>query len=60
MRLRKREVDEGTLVVLEHGKIVQKARFEPDSRFEERPLPAVRAPSEGAFCLERLAALAAA
>src|SRR6266498_2487559 len=60
MRLRKREVDEGTLVVLDQGKIVQKARFEPDSRFEERPLPAVRAPSEGAFCLERLAALAAA
>jgi glucosamine 6-phosphate synthetase-like amidotransferase/phosphosugar isomerase protein len=60
MRLRKRQVGEGTLVVLEHGKIVQKARFEPDSRFEEKPLPAVRAPSEGAHCLERLAVLAAA
>jgi glucosamine 6-phosphate synthetase-like amidotransferase/phosphosugar isomerase protein len=60
MRLRKREVGEGTLVVVENGRVADKLRFEPDSRFEETPLPAVRAPSEGAFCLERLKVLAAA
>ena len=32
----------------------------PDPAYEADPLPAVRAPHEGAFCLQRLAALAAA
>lgn len=58
--LRKREVDEGTLLVLDKGRVSQRKRFKPVRDFEERKLPAVRAPSEGAFCLERLAALAAA
>jgi glucosamine 6-phosphate synthetase-like amidotransferase/phosphosugar isomerase protein len=58
--LRKREVDEGTLVVLDKGRVSQRKRFKPVRDFEERSLPAVRAPSEGAFCLERLAVLAAA
>ena len=58
--LEKRELDEGTLVVLEHGKVVEESRFAPDRRFEERPLPAVRTPHEGSFCLERLAMIAAA
>jgi glucosamine 6-phosphate synthetase-like amidotransferase/phosphosugar isomerase protein len=57
--LRKREVDEGTLLVLERGRVAQRKRFKPTRDFEERSLPAVRAPSEGAFCLERLAVLAA-
>ena len=35
-------------------------RFQPDRDFEETSAPAVRAPHEGAFCLQRLAALAAA
>jgi glucosamine 6-phosphate synthetase-like amidotransferase/phosphosugar isomerase protein len=60
MTLSKREVDEGTLITLEHGRVVHSVRFQPDRRFEERSLPAVRAPHEGAFCLQQLAALAAA
>ncbi len=58
--LRKGEVDEGTLLVLDRGRVAQRKRFKPTRDFEERTLPAVRAPSEGAFCLERLAVLAAA
>ena len=38
----------------------QKETPEPDRQFEEKPLPSVRAPLEGSFCLARLAALAAA
>ncbi len=57
--LQKRELAEGTLVVLEHGEVVEESRFAPDRRFEETPLPAVRAPHEGSFCLERLAMIAA-
>jgi glucosamine 6-phosphate synthetase-like amidotransferase/phosphosugar isomerase protein len=58
--LRRREIDEGTLVVLNDGRVVKRKRFKPQRNFEERSLPAVRAPSEGQFCLERLATLAAA
>jgi hypothetical protein len=46
--------------VLNDGRIVKQKRFKPQRNFEERALPAVRAPSEGQFCLERLATLAAA
>jgi glucosamine 6-phosphate synthetase-like amidotransferase/phosphosugar isomerase protein len=59
LKLRKREVGEGTLVVIESGTEVARERFKPDRNFEESSLPAVRAPHEGAFCLQRLAALAA-
>jgi glucosamine 6-phosphate synthetase-like amidotransferase/phosphosugar isomerase protein len=58
--LRRREIDEGTLLVLDNGRLVKRKRFKPARDFEERQLPAVRAPSEGQFCLERLAALAPA
>jgi|SRR5215208_720085 len=58
LKLRKRELDEGTLAVIGDGQLLEKRRFKPDSDFEERTLPAVRAPHEGAFCLQRLAALA--
>jgi glucosamine 6-phosphate synthetase-like amidotransferase/phosphosugar isomerase protein len=58
MTLTKREVDEGTLVALEGGRVVQSERFVPDRSFEEAPLPSVRAPDEGDFCLKLLAALA--
>jgi len=58
LKLRKREVGEGTLAVVGNGEVLDKLRFEPDRDFEERTLPAVRAPHEGAFCLQRLAALA--
>jgi glucosamine 6-phosphate synthetase-like amidotransferase/phosphosugar isomerase protein len=60
LTLDRRQVAEGTLLTLEHGHVARKERFRPNRRFEETPLPAVRAPSEGVFCLERLAALAAA
>ena len=58
--LEKDEVDEGTVLVLERGRAHLRERFRPDRRFEESPLPAVRAPDEAAACLRRLAAIAAA
>jgi glucosamine 6-phosphate synthetase-like amidotransferase/phosphosugar isomerase protein len=58
--LRRRSIDEGTMLVLNDGRIVKQKRFKPQRNFEERSLPAVRAPSEGQFCLERLATLRAA
>jgi glucosamine 6-phosphate synthetase-like amidotransferase/phosphosugar isomerase protein len=58
--LRKRELEEGTLAALAKGREAWSERFRPDRRFEERQLPAVRAPDEGASCLRRLATLAAA
>jgi glucosamine 6-phosphate synthetase-like amidotransferase/phosphosugar isomerase protein len=60
VRLRKDEVREGTLVALSRGREAWRERFRPDRRFEERQLPAVRAPDEGASCLRRLAAIATA
>jgi glucosamine 6-phosphate synthetase-like amidotransferase/phosphosugar isomerase protein len=59
-RLRKGEVREGTLVALSRGREAWRERFRPDRHFEERQLPAVRAPDEGASCLRRLAAIATA
>jgi glucosamine 6-phosphate synthetase-like amidotransferase/phosphosugar isomerase protein len=59
--LRKREVDEGTLLRVEDGRIADTARFQPDRSYvEETVLPSVRAPHEGASCLQRLAAILAA
>lgn len=60
LRLRKRELPEGILLSLGEGRHIGAERFTPDLAFEETPLPAVRAPDEGAFCLSRLAAIAAA
>jgi hypothetical protein len=61
LRLRKREVREGTWLALADGEIVRSERFRPDLEYvEPDPLPAVRAPGEREFCLTRLAALAAA
>ena len=58
LTLRKREVDEGTLLRVEDGRIAGTYRFRPDrSYIEETILPAVRAPHEGASCLQRLAAI---
>lgn len=61
VRLRKRELDDGTFLAVSSAKVVRNERFRPDPGFEEpgKPLPAVRAPGEGLSCLERLAALAA-
>jgi glucosamine 6-phosphate synthetase-like amidotransferase/phosphosugar isomerase protein len=59
LKLRKRELSEGTLVRVSAGAEVGRERFRPDRNFRERPLPAVRAPHEGRSCLRQLAALAA-
>ena len=59
LKLRKREVPEGTVVVATEGRELGRERFNPDRNFQERPLPAVRAPQEGLSCLKQLAALAA-
>jgi glucosamine 6-phosphate synthetase-like amidotransferase/phosphosugar isomerase protein len=59
LKLRKREVPEGTVVVAAEGRELSRERFKPDRNFEESPLPAVRAPQEGLSCLKQLAALAA-
>jgi glucosamine 6-phosphate synthetase-like amidotransferase/phosphosugar isomerase protein len=40
------ELDEGTLVQLDLGHETSRQRFNPDRRFEDRPLPPVRAPKE--------------
>jgi glucosamine 6-phosphate synthetase-like amidotransferase/phosphosugar isomerase protein len=60
LRLRKREVPEGTLVAAVEGRLVRREAFEPDRTFTEKLLPAVRAPEERQYCLARLAALATA
>jgi hypothetical protein len=60
LELEREEIQEGTLLALAHGREVWRERFRPDHAFEETPLPAVRAPREGASCLKRLAAIAAA
>src|ERR671915_338648 len=46
-----REVDEGTLLALSDGRVAWRERFRPDRSYDEKPLPAVRAPHEGASCL---------
>jgi glucosamine 6-phosphate synthetase-like amidotransferase/phosphosugar isomerase protein len=58
--LRKRELRDGTFLALRGGKVAVNARFDPDASYVEQALPAVRAPQEGASCLQRLAVLAAA
>jgi glucosamine--fructose-6-phosphate aminotransferase (isomerizing) len=57
IKLRKRELPEGTVLAVDHGRVVAQAAFRPDLSFEEEPLPAVRAPDEARSCLERLATL---
>jgi glucosamine 6-phosphate synthetase-like amidotransferase/phosphosugar isomerase protein len=59
VKLRKRELSEGTLVRVSAGEEVARERFRPDRNFQERSLPAIRAPHEGHSCLRQLAALAA-
>src|ERR671917_272939 len=60
LSLRKRSVDEGTLLRIQEGRVTSHERFQPDRSYvEDRVLPAVRAPHEGVSCLQRLAAIAA-
>jgi hypothetical protein len=60
LKLKKRELREGIVMALEHGKRGPVTGFNPDRAFEESSLPAVRAPHEGAKTLRRLAAIVAA
>jgi len=61
VKLRLSEVRDGTFLALRAGRLARTARFHPDRSYvEERSLPAVRAPGQSAYCIARLAALAAA
>jgi glucosamine 6-phosphate synthetase-like amidotransferase/phosphosugar isomerase protein len=61
VRLRKREIGDGTFLRISSGRITREERFRPDHSYRDAiALPAVRAPGEGVSCLERLAVLAAA
>jgi glucosamine 6-phosphate synthetase-like amidotransferase/phosphosugar isomerase protein len=60
LKLRKRELHEGTLIALRAGKVERRERFRVGDFVEDDPLPAVRAPHERDFCLTRLATIAAA
>jgi glucosamine 6-phosphate synthetase-like amidotransferase/phosphosugar isomerase protein len=61
VRLRLSEVRDGTFLGLRDGRVASNARFRPDRTYvEERSLPAVRAPGQSAYCLQRLAVIAAA
>jgi glucosamine 6-phosphate synthetase-like amidotransferase/phosphosugar isomerase protein len=61
VRLRKRELGEGTLLAIVAGGIERTEPFEPDRSFvEESDLPPVRAPEEARSSLARLAAIVAA
>jgi glucosamine 6-phosphate synthetase-like amidotransferase/phosphosugar isomerase protein len=60
LKLKKRELKEGRLLVIRDGAVVREERFRPDVDYvEDHPLPSVRAPHEREVCLSRLAALAA-
>jgi glucosamine 6-phosphate synthetase-like amidotransferase/phosphosugar isomerase protein len=59
VKLRKREIAEGTFLRLSGAKVERVERFRSDADYRDPiALPAVRAPLEGASCLERLAFLA--
>jgi glucosamine 6-phosphate synthetase-like amidotransferase/phosphosugar isomerase protein len=60
LKLRKREVEEGSLLAVDRGRILRRHSFRAGLTFEDEPLPAVRAPDEARSCLERLATLYAA
>jgi glucosamine 6-phosphate synthetase-like amidotransferase/phosphosugar isomerase protein len=61
VKLRKSEVAEGTFLELREARVVRAATFRHDVDYVDPiALPTVRAPEEGASCLERLAVLAAA
>jgi glucosamine 6-phosphate synthetase-like amidotransferase/phosphosugar isomerase protein len=60
LTLRKQEVAEGRLLLLERGRIASEERFKADRSYrDDKSLPAVRAPHEQASCLEKLALLTA-
>ena len=60
VRLRLSEVRDGTFLALRAGRVARNASFRPDRSYVEDALPAVRAPGQSAYCLQRLAVIAAA
>lgn len=61
VKLRPSEVRDGTFLAFRDGRVAHTARFRPDRSYvEDKALPAVRAPGQSAYCLARLAAIAAA
>jgi glucosamine 6-phosphate synthetase-like amidotransferase/phosphosugar isomerase protein len=61
VKLRMTEVRDGTFLALRAGRVARTARFRPDRSYvEDGALPAVRAPGQTLYCLERLAKIAAA
>jgi glucosamine 6-phosphate synthetase-like amidotransferase/phosphosugar isomerase protein len=61
VRLRMRELPDGTFVAVRRGRVAGLERFRPDLSFvESGNLPAVRAPGERESCLQRLDVLTAA
>src|SRR5262249_257800 len=59
VRLRMTELRDGTFLALRAGRVARNARFRPDRSYvEESALPAVRAPGQSAYCLQRLAVIA--
>ena len=60
IKLRLGEVRDGTFLELRDGRVASTASFRPDRSYvEDKALPAVRAPGQSAYCLARLAAIAA-
>src|SRR2546421_226782 len=56
VRLRKRELEQGTFLALRDARVACAARFRPDLSYRDPvALPAVRAPGERQTCLQRLA-----
>jgi len=61
VQLKMSEVQDGTFLELHEGRVARSVCFRPDRTYvEERALPAVRAPGQSAYCLARLAVIAAA
>jgi len=59
-QLRKRRVEDGTLLAVHHGSVVRRGRFTPPAYTEDDPLPLARGLRERESCLTRLATIAPA
>ena len=60
VKLRKREIVEGTFLELRSARVARSTKFRSDGEYRDPiALPAVRAPQEGVSCLAALAALVA-
>ena len=60
LELRHRRVEDGVVLALHHGQIVDRQRFRPPDYAEHDPDPEPRGIEEREFCLRRLASIAAA